>query len=143
MTASKRLPVVHHRFFDSGNLVKSYITTFPGGGLFLRTDQPFDLWTRFNLNFDLPSGGVKISCEVEVIWLNRDTPDGRDGMGVRFVRIDPEERKKLDDFLDTWADQDELFGGRYVRVVPVSDEMKEKEPLPGAGRGDPKEGPEG
>jgi uncharacterized protein (TIGR02266 family) len=120
MNAASALPTIHHRFFDSKTLVKSYLTTFPGGGLFLRTDQPFDIWTRFELVFDLPSGEVQISCEVEVIWLNRNTPDRNDGMGVRFVRIAPEEKRKLDDFLKTWAHQDELFGGRYVRVVPLT-----------------------
>ena len=124
MTDNPELSVIHHRFFDSETLVKSYLTTFPGGGLFLRTDQPFDLWTRFRLIFDLPSSDVQISCEVEVIWLNKNTDGQNDGMGVRFVKLAPEERKKLDDFLNTWAHQDQLFGGRYVRVVPLSDSQE-------------------
>ncbi len=120
MSTASTLPTIHHRFSDSKTLVKSYLTSFPGGGLFLRTDQPFDLWTRFELIFDLPSGNVQISCEVEVIWLNRNTSDQNDGMGVRFVKIAPEEKRKLDEFLNTWARHDDLFGGRYVRVVPLT-----------------------
>ena len=52
-------------------------------------------------------------------------------MGVRFVRIAPEERRKLEDFLHTWAHQDELFGGRYVRVVPLSNDQENQEHPPG------------
>ena len=134
MSAPPDLPVIHHRFYDSGTLVKSYLTTFPGGGLFLRTDQPFDLWTRFQLTFDLPSSRVQISCEAEVIWLNRNTSGQNDGMGVRIVKITPGDRKKLDDFLNTWAHQDELFGGRYVRVVPLA-RAEDRPPLGIGGEG--------
>ncbi len=128
MTETQALPVIHHRFFDAETLVKSYLTTFPGGGLFIRTDQPFKLWTRFKLIFDLPSSDDQISCEVEVIWLNKNTTGQNDGMGVRFVKITSDEKGKLDKFLNTWAHQDQLFGGRYVRVVPLSDPPEKQAP---------------
>lgn len=113
----------HHRFFDPEAFVKSYIPTVPGRGLFLRTDKPFALWTRFELAFYLPNDEQKVVCLVEVIWVNRGHPQLTDGMGVRFVNLSQADRTRVEEFLRTWARREELFDGRYFRFFPLDDRV--------------------
>jgi Tfp pilus assembly protein PilZ len=108
-----------HHFYDPQALVRSYLPTFPGGGFFLRTEEPFSLWTRFLLTFDLPPDGEALTCLVEVIWVNKGQPDTIQGMGARIVKMDPRAQARLEVFLRTWARKEELFDGRFFRISPL------------------------
>ncbi|MBW1712952.1 MAG: PilZ domain-containing protein [Deltaproteobacteria bacterium] len=128
MAKGQPVPTFRHRFFEPSSLVRSYLPAFPGGGLFIRVEKPFDLWTRFELTFNLPPDGDLITCLVEVTWVNKGDPALTTGMGVRFVRLSPEDRAKLDNFLKTWARQDNLLDGRYVRIFPLSEDPDQEKP---------------
>ena len=135
---STRPSIYSHHFYDPQSLVRSYLPTFPGGGLFLRSTEPFPLWTRFELTFDLPPDGEALTCLVEVIWVNKGQPGTSQGMGVRIVKIDSDARVKLDLFLQTWAHKEELFDGRFFRISPLggSGNRGQAEPPAQAGGGE-------
>jgi|GEM_PF-2636202 len=125
-----------HHFYDPQALVRSYLPTFPGGGLFLRTEDPFPLWTRFLLTFDLPPDGETLTGLVEVVWVSKGQPGAIQGMGVRMVKMDPQARARLEVFLQAWARKEELFDGRFFRIFPLG----EAKGLAGGPAGEPAAG---
>ncbi|PNS08394.1 PilZ domain-containing protein [Solilutibacter silvestris] len=71
-----------------GNLCATGLQIVRGGGTAaggLHTGALYQ-WT-----FALPGelGGGQIECGVEVMWSGRDTAQGRDLVGARFILIDP------------------------------------------------------
>lgn len=116
---------LHHKFYSAETLVSAFLTTLPGGGFFLRTDEPYDLWTRLELTFELVPGLEPITCLAEVIWVNRGGPPLVSGMGLRFVEIAPQDKARLDAFLRERSVQDEIFEGRYSRYLIFSDHPAE------------------
>jgi len=119
MSRPAELLKLRQRFYDPIGLVSAYLPSFNGGGLFLRTSNPLELLTRFELTFNLPPEDEFITCQVEVLWVNLGRDDPQRGMGVRLVDLSPEDRGKLDDFLKQWARQDALLGERYRRILPL------------------------
>lgn len=117
----------HHQFYEPADLIVNYLPSFPGGGLFLATDTPFEMWTRFTLTFNLPAVDRIVTCLAEVLWVNLDTETGS-GMGVRFVSMDLEERSLIEKFLKEYALRDDLLGGRYYRIFPLEEKAAESEP---------------
>jgi len=69
------------------------------GGLFISTVRPLPVGSELTISFVLP-GGHSVTTRGRVAWLA--TPrDGEStpGMGVRFVRLEPEHRAAIDKFL--------------------------------------------
>lgn len=76
------------------------------GGLFIKTDQLFDLNTVLFLEFKLPNVKEAISCAAKVVYLNRKIPDLFDqmihqGMGVEFFDITETALTHIDGLLKT------------------------------------------
>lgn len=63
------------------------------GGLFVISEQPAPVGTAVRLLFDIPGGEVLATATV------RNHVPGR-GMGVEFIEIRPEDRKRLEKLLD-------------------------------------------
>jgi uncharacterized protein (TIGR02266 family) len=71
------------------------------GGLFVSTVRALPVGSEITLSFVLP-GGHAVTTRGRVAWLSspRDAADGtRPGMGVRFVRLEPQHRAAIDAFL--------------------------------------------
>ena len=85
------------------NYLFAYITDLSATGIFIRTVAPEPAGTHLNLRFSPPAdaapdeGGFEL--EGEVIWVNPFRPGAPDsthpGMGVRFSRLDDDDRRRL------------------------------------------------
>ena len=58
------------KFGDTGALIKSYMINVSNGGLFIKTDKPFNLDTLILLKFSLPDDPDSIEIEGKVVWSN-------------------------------------------------------------------------
>jgi len=68
-------------------------------GIFIRTDEPSPIDTVLNLSFQPPNSDAPIQVEGIVAWANKvqgDNPDyEQNGMGIEFVNLDEETKKRL------------------------------------------------
>ena len=72
------------------------------GGLFIRTPDPLELGERFLLRLHDGNGGEPIEVACKVIWTNQYGKESKHllrGMGVKFLDLRMEDRKKLQDYL--------------------------------------------
>lgn len=71
-------------------------------GLFLKTDKPFKLGREMDLEFILPTVTHPIRILGRIVWLadKNKNPTYYPGIGVRIIRIDPEDKKELIKYLD-------------------------------------------
>lgn len=73
-----------------------------GEGVFIRTNDPLDLEEEFFLKLHLPDGHDPAEILCKVVWTNKygkETDDLPRGMGVKFIRIKPQDKKRIEDFI--------------------------------------------
>lgn len=76
------------------------------GGVFIETDDPLPLGSRFQMHFEIPEHG-EIETEGEVAWMLRLQDSSADlppGMGVRFVDLSEKDGEVIDAFLRSEKD---------------------------------------
>jgi uncharacterized protein (TIGR02266 family) len=80
----------------------AYAENISRGGLFLSSSQSLKVGDRFPIEFVLPDEKTKIRSTCEVVWKKRYDNMGlvSEGMGVRFVDIDPAQKKIIDHWMD-------------------------------------------
>ena len=92
---------------DQDNYLFAYIRDISATGIFVRTNTPEEPSTRLNLRFTPSDGGEELQVEGEVIWVNRYRPGQADnlhpGMGIRFVELEPEQKRRIEEFVKTFA----------------------------------------
>ncbi|MEL6347428.1 MAG: TIGR02266 family protein [Myxococcota bacterium] len=80
------------------------------GGMFIRTDAPLVVGTRFRLRFTLPDERRAIDAVGEVRWtVMPDRVNGRrvPGMGVRFDQLSESDQRQLETLLANWKPGEE------------------------------------
>jgi len=85
---------------DDGSL--SMADDLINGGVFIRTPNPLDLGEQFPMKLYLSRGEMPIEVTCKVIWSNQyghETKDLRRGMGVKFINLDPEVQKRIEESL--------------------------------------------
>lgn len=79
------------------------------GGVFIKTNEFFEIDTPLHVQFQLPSREKAISCPGRVAWINRpelsDKKDTPTGMGVQFVGLDIESHEALREFINAEVDE--------------------------------------
>jgi Tfp pilus assembly protein PilZ len=113
MASNKRLhrrlaldvEVKWHRKKDKSASSKAYLfrtKNFAQHGLFLKTDKKFKLGMDMDLEFTLPTVSHPIDVMGRVAWIaDKDkNPTYYPGIGIRFTKIDTEEKKELVKFLN-------------------------------------------
>ena len=97
---------------NEDNFLFAYITDISTTGIFVRTNAPEAPGTRLNVRFTPHAGedirdAEPLELEGEVIWVNPYRPGHKNsiypGMGVRFVDLQDGQRRKLTDFVTTFA----------------------------------------
>lgn len=69
---------------DSQNAV---VANLSSGGVFIETEEELSEGTMLRLNFAVPTRFKQIDAVGKVVW--KGTEDGRRGVGVQFVEINP------------------------------------------------------
>lgn len=83
-----------------GAYLYSYSKDLSEGGIFIQTNKPLKVGERIKLSFILPELLEKIETWGEVAWVNEAGTEGlTEGMGVRFVNLDPEKTKLIEDVI--------------------------------------------
>jgi uncharacterized protein (TIGR02266 family) len=89
------------------NYLFAYIRDISATGLFVRTNTPEPAGTRLNVRFTPTTQSAPLALEGEVIWVNPYRPGHSDnlhpGMGIRFIGLDDYARKRLAEFIKTFA----------------------------------------
>jgi uncharacterized protein (TIGR02266 family) len=90
-------------FKNQGDLVKALSENVSGEGMFVKTSLPLGVGERFSLNLQPPGTTEVLRIGCEVVWIRTTTPDPEQnpiGMGIKFIRINPEDRQMLIDIVD-------------------------------------------
>jgi len=64
------------------------------GGMFIETDQPLPIDTRLKLRFNLDDDGPVVMAQAQVTY-----QVGKLGMGIEFVEVSPEDRKRIEAYV--------------------------------------------
>ena len=80
------------------NVFFGYAKDISRGGLFISTVNPKPEGEEFTISFESPADKKKIKCRCKVMWSRQFDPETRQeaGMGIKFLDLDLEERRKID-----------------------------------------------
>lgn len=84
------------------NIFAGLSMNISSGGLFVATYTPAPIGEHVPLNFSLPDSEKVIQVTGEVCWsreYNPVYPDTHPGMGLRFLNLNPEDQKLINDFI--------------------------------------------
>lgn len=89
-------------FKESGAFIRSYMMNVSRGGLFLKTEKPLPIDSTVTLMIRLPGQTEPMEIQGCVVWSN---PKAKNtafpcGMGIQFTKLNPEHKKKIDEFVD-------------------------------------------
>jgi type IV pilus assembly protein PilZ len=102
--ALKSQPNVRVDYIYIEDFLVDYTSNHTIGGMFIKTDRPMAVGTRFQLYFQLPGGRAPIEAMARVRWtLPCDvaapmTP----GMGIRFEALSVADRGFVEGLIDIW-----------------------------------------
>ncbi len=105
--ASKRLPIrVMVEYDSTEDFLIDYTANVSIGGMFIQTNDPLELGTRFRLRFRIPDRRRVIETYGIVRWV---VPPGDAGpmvagMGVQFDGLGPTDKKAVEDLLTQWEE---------------------------------------
>jgi Tfp pilus assembly protein PilZ len=82
-------------------------------GAFIQIADPLELGDQFPMMLYMPNGGEPIEVQCKVTWTNKYgkvTKDMGKGMAVKFLTLQPENKKKIDEFVQKEKKKFELSG---------------------------------
>ena len=82
-------------------------------GAFIQIADPLELGDQFPMVLYMPNGGEPIQVQCRVTWTNKYgkvTEDMGKGMAVKFLNLQPENKKKIDEFVQREKKKFELLG---------------------------------
>jgi Tfp pilus assembly protein PilZ len=110
--------VLRVRFETKKAFQDAIVHSLSSDGLYLVTEDPFDVGRKFRIEIDLPRKKEWIKGTCEVVWVNlietkaypkwiyeaqilKDVAPQQlnKGMGVKFVQLSPKYRKRVDEYL--------------------------------------------
>jgi c-di-GMP-binding flagellar brake protein YcgR len=109
-----RRVTVHYRVLQHGELsaeIRAQTRNIGVGGAFIETADPAPPLTRLVVTLTL-DGGVVLDAQAEVRWIMDGDEDPYHGMGVKFLGLDGNQQRQLNDYcvsLPVVAELDELL----------------------------------
>jgi len=98
-----RVPkVLSLAYKDRQSFVKAYTSNISSGGIFVKTDNPFNQGEQFLLKLQLPDLPEPLKIQCEVAWergKGTEKEGAPPGMGVRFVEMSQKDDELLKGFL--------------------------------------------
>ena len=110
-----RRVTVHYRVLAHGELlpeVRAQTRNIGVGGAFIESTDPSPPGTRLVVTLTL-EGGMLLDAQAEVRWIMDGDEDPFTGMGIKFLGLDPNEQRQLNEYcasLPTTDDLDDLLG---------------------------------
>ncbi len=105
------------KYPDVDTFIQKYAVNISRGGIFIATRTPKPVGTVVRFEFQLASAQPVIRGEGQVIWVkdfDPAQPQRVHGMGLRFLRLDPESRAMVDRAL-AWKKEHEDEGAESQR----------------------------
>lgn len=84
------------KFKTPDELFDAFATNIGGGGLFISTDKVLEAGLEVNLKFNLPGDNYTINAKGKIC---RKAAGAREGLGVQFISLSPEDKERLSTFL--------------------------------------------
>lgn len=101
----RRLPVrITVEYEDTEDFLTDYTANLSIGGMFIETQEPLAVGTRFRLRFSVPGREAPIDTVAEVRWAQGRAPGSpmAPGMGVRFETLASADLQAVQDMLSHW-----------------------------------------
>ena len=84
-----RVPLrVHVQYSSLDKFLDDYTSNVSIGGMFIARETPFDLGTRFRLNFQVPGRAQSVCTMGTVKWVIEPGQGMTPGMGIEFDPLD-------------------------------------------------------
>lgn len=84
------------------DFLADYSSNLSLGGMFIQTDDPLAVGTRFRLRLRLPDRPKPVEAYAEVRWVVPTGGRGTAGMGVQFEDLAPADLKAVEQLLGSW-----------------------------------------
>jgi uncharacterized protein (TIGR02266 family) len=100
---SIRVPTrLNVHFQTDGALASCLMTNISQHGVFVQTEQPLELKSRFELHIQVMSPPRTLVAPVEVVSVGMGPcfETDKQGMGLRFLSLDPETAKAIDELYE-------------------------------------------
>lgn len=107
----KRVPLVQEVECEGefGTLRKP-LADISAGGMFIQVFNPLPLGTVMKVKFSLPNFAEAMMATTKVVYAQEKM-----GMGVRFLDLKPEDKKKVQQFVDWLSNKKSFAGEDFVR----------------------------
>ena len=104
---TRRLPIrVMVEYESLEDFLIDYTANISIGGMFIQTDTPLAIGTRFRLRFRVPGRKKAIETCGEVCWaMGEGDVGGHPGMGICFDELLPADLKVVEDMFDSWESE--------------------------------------
>ena len=102
---TRRLPIkVLVEYECMQDFLVDYTANISIGGMFIKTDSPLELGTRFRLRFKLPDREQPIDTIAVVRWKLPPEEAGpmTAGMGIKFDELSPQDQAAVERLLADW-----------------------------------------
>lgn len=95
-----RVPIRMRVEYDSlADFLDDYTSNLSLGGMYVQSNQPLSLGTRFRLRFRLPGREKPIETYAIVRWASETTNEEHSGMGIQFDDLKPADQKSIEQWL--------------------------------------------
>lgn len=102
----RRLPIrITVEYSDLEDFLTDYTSNLSIGGMFIETEEPLGVGTRFRLRFSVPNRSTPIDTIAEVRWAQARVAGSplSPGMGVRFQELAPADGEAVQEMLSQWV----------------------------------------
>ncbi|MFH2219969.1 MAG: TIGR02266 family protein [Pseudomonadota bacterium] len=89
--------------FIKASMIKAVAGNLSVGGLFIKTEKPYNKGDQFMLDLQLPEISQTLSVSCEVAWSREgyDISQNPPGMGVKFIEMPDKDRQILSEYVNT------------------------------------------
>ena len=103
----KRAPISLKVRFKSATLdefIEQYSQDISRGGIFIKSKTPMSVGTLLKFEFQLKDESRLIHGVGRVVWRREAGGDEPPGMGIKFIKMDPESRSLVDEMVQARGD---------------------------------------
>jgi uncharacterized protein (TIGR02266 family) len=132
----KRAPISLKVRFKSATLdefIEQYSGDISQGGIFIKSKNPMEVGTLLKFSFQLKDTSPLITGVGRVVWNRKydpNLPELPPGMGIKFIKMDPESKSTLNQILSSKEEIVKLISRGEERVKEAVSKPEEAVPKP-------------